>query len=78
MNEEIENLEIKVSYLEASLDELNSVVVNQQKEIDALNLSVEKLTQKLQNLIEEAGTKLQNLIEEAGTPDRPSRRPPHY
>ena len=58
MNEEIENLEIKVSYL---------VVVNQQKEIDALNLSVEKLTQKLQN-----------LIEEAGTPDRPSRRPPHY
>ena len=67
MNEEIENLEIKVSYLEASLDELNSVVVNQQKEIDALNLSVEKLTQKLQN-----------LIEETGTPDRPSRRPPHY
>lgn len=67
MNEEIENLEIKVSYLEASLDELNSVVVNQQKEIDVLSLSVEKLTQKLQN-----------LIEEAGTPDRPSRRPPHY
>ncbi len=67
MNEEIERLETKVSYLEAGLDELNEVVIEQQKTIDSLNHTVERLTERLQS-----------LIEEVGTPNRPSTRPPHY
>lgn len=67
MNEEIEKLEIKVSYLEAGIDELNDVVVQQQKTIDTLSYSLEKMQEKLQS-----------LIEEVGTPNRPSQRPPHY
>lgn len=67
MKEEIEQLEIKVSYLESGLDELNDVVISQRKEIDALSYTVEKLSEKLKS-----------LIEEVGTPNRPSRRPPHY
>lgn len=67
MNEEIERLETKVSYLEAGLDELNEVVIEQQKTIDGLNHTVERLTERLQS-----------LIEEVGTPNRPSTRPPHY
>lgn len=60
-------LEIKVSYLEAGIAELNDVVVQQQKTIDTLSYSLEKMQEKLQS-----------LIEEVGTPNRPSRRPPHY
>lgn len=67
MNEEIEKLEIKVSYLEAGIAELNDVVIQQQKTIDSLSYSLEKMQEKLQS-----------LIEEVGTPNRPSRRPPHY
>ena len=67
MNEEIERLETKVSYLEAGLDELNEVVIEQQKTIDGLNHTVERLTERLQS-----------LIEEVGTPNRPATRPPHY
>lgn len=67
MNEEIEKLEIKISYLEAGIAELNDVVIQQQKTIDSLSYSLEKMQEKLQS-----------LIEEVGTPNRPNRRPPHY
>lgn len=67
MNEEIEKLEIKISYLEAGIAELNDVVIRQQKTVDSLSYSLEKMQEKLQS-----------LIEEVGTPNRPSRRPPHY
>ena len=67
MSEETERLEIKMSYLEAEVAELNDVVIAQQKAMDQLSLSVERLTERLNS-----------LIEEVGTPNRPSRRPPHY
>ena len=67
MNEEIEKLEIKISYLEAGIAELNDVVIQQQKTIDSLSYSLEKMQEKLQS-----------LIEEVGTPNRANRRPPHY
>lgn len=66
MNEDIERLEIKISYLESAIAELNEVVVSQSKEIRHLTLWVEKLERKVEDLIEESG--------EA----RPNRRPPHY
>ena len=67
MSEETERLEIKMSYLEAEVAELNDVVIAQQKAMDQLSLSVERLTERLNS-----------LIEEVGTPNRPSRLPPHY
>lgn len=66
MNEELEKLEIKVSYLEAQNAELNEVVISQAKEITTLEKKLEILEKKLEDLIEESGS------------DRPNRRPPHY
>ena len=67
MNEELEQVEIKVSYLEAQVAELNEVVIEQQKNIDAMNIKILQVTKKLEE-----------LIEEVGSPSRPNRKPPHY
>ena len=67
MNEELEQVEIKVSYLEAQVAELNEVVIEQQKNIDAMNIKLLQVTKKLEE-----------LIEEVGSPSRPNRKPPHY
>ena len=67
MNEELEQVEIKVSYLEAQVAELNDVVIEQQKNIDAMNIKLLQVTKKLEE-----------LIEEVGSPSRPNRKPPHY
>ena len=67
MNEELERVEIKVSYLEAQVAELNEVIIEQQKSIDSLTL---KLLQ--------AEKKIEDLIEERGSPTRPNRKAPHY
>ena len=67
MNEELEQVEIKVSYLEAQVAELNEVVIEQQKNIDAMNIKLLQVTKKLEE-----------LIEEVGCPSRPNRKPPHY
>lgn len=66
MNEELERLEIKVSYLESQSDELNKVVIEQSKTIVILEKRIEALEKKVEDLIEVSG--------EA----RPNRRPPHY
>ena len=67
MNEELEQVEIKVSYLEAQVAELNEVVIEQQKNIDAMNIKLLQVTKKLEE-----------LIEEVGSPSRPNRKLPHY
>ena len=67
MNEELERVEIKVSYLEAQVAELNEVIIEQQKSIDSLTL---KLLQ--------AEKKIEDLIEEVGSPTRSNRKPPQY
>ena len=66
MEEEIEQLEIKVSYLESQNAELNDVMIEQGKDITYLKIRVEHLERKVKELIEETG--------EA----RPNRKPPHY
>ena len=66
MEEEIETLEIKVSYLESQCDELNNVIIDQEKTIAILEKLIESLEKKVADLIEVSG--------EA----RPNRRPPHY
>ncbi len=67
MDNNIEKVEIKISYLENQVKDLNDVVVNQMKDIEALSIQLLKLEQKVSD-----------LIEEAGDGDRPSRKPPHY
>lgn len=66
MKEELDRLEIKISYLEAQNAELNEVVVSQSREMALLEKKVELLEKKLEDLIEESGS------------DRPNRKPPHY
>ena len=66
MNEELERLEIKISYLESQNAELNDVVIEQGKSITILEKRIELLEKKVEDLIEESG--------EA----RPNRKPPHY
>lgn len=66
MNEELDRLEIKISYLEAQNAELNEVVVSQARDMALLEKKIELLEKKLEDLIEESGS------------DRPSRKPPHY
>ncbi|MBO8468923.1 MAG: SlyX family protein [Spirochaetes bacterium] len=66
MNEDLERLEIKISYLESQNAELNDVVIDQGKSIAILEKRIEMLEKKVEDLIEESG--------EA----RPNRRPPHY
>ena len=66
MNEDLERLEIKISYLESQNAELNDVVIDQGKSIAILEKRIGMLEKKVEDLIEESG--------EA----RPNRRPPHY
>ena len=66
MNEDLERLEIKISYLESQNAELNDVVIDQGKSSAILEKRIEMLEKKVEDLIEESG--------EA----RPNRRPPHY
>ena len=66
MNEELDALEIKVSYLELKCDELNEVIVEQQKDMKKMKAQIEALEKKVLDLEEERGQ------------DRPNRKPPHY
>ncbi|MGD1822956.1 MAG: SlyX family protein [Pleomorphochaeta sp.] len=65
--ESLEKIEIKISYTEEIVAQLNEIVTNQQKEIGILNNHINKLEKKVAELIEES---------ESG--DLPNRRPPHY
>ena len=64
--EEIVKLEIKVSYLEDFVNQIQEVLVNQQEEIKVLQAKVKSLTEKLLE------------ISDAFEGDIPNRKPPHY
>ena len=66
MNEEIDRLETKIGFLEGQAEELNEVVIGQEKAIQELMKRIELLEKKVSDLEEVSG--------EA----RPNRRPPHY
>lgn len=65
-SERIEKVEIKLSYLEETVDQLNGIVAAQQKEMEKLAGTIESLQKKIAELVEETGG------------DIPDRRPPHY
>jgi len=62
-DERIENIEIKVAYLEDYVDKLNSVILDQQKEIDNIQKKFEQLKLRMSADSEE-------LTEQ--------EKPPHY
>lgn len=67
MEESITRLEMKTAFMEDTLLTLNTLVVEQQKQIDALTAAVQKLEARLGYLIEMEG--------EGANADQ---RPPHY
>lgn len=63
-----ENLEEKVAYLEAALDQLSDELFRQQKETAVLKKSYRELQEKLETMQE-----VLEQVEEAG-----NEKPPHY
>lgn len=62
----LQKLEMKISYLEETVDELNAVVTDSRKEMTRLEEKIAVLARKVQDLMDSEGE------------DIPSRRPPHY
>ncbi len=60
----LEKLEIKVMYQESTIEELNNLVIEMQKELKLTNKKIELLKKKVEEL--EDNSEIEN------------RRPPHY
>ncbi len=67
LNERIIELETKSSYQEHLIQELNEVIISQQKQIDALETSIQRMSDYLKN---NQGSQLARPDEEVP--------PPHY
>ena len=67
-DDKFEMIEMKIAYQEHTLETLNEVVIEQQKQIDKLQRTVTVLTDRVKSLGESSG---------AG-PDGGSEKPPHY
>ena len=68
MNNEdrIAELEIKVAYQEDTIRELNSIVCEQQTQIDQLEKGMKAMATRLKEIMEAVGGKI------------PNEKPPHY
>lgn len=66
IDERITQLEVKVSYLEDFLNQVQEVAVGQAKEIEHLKKENKMLIEKMRELIDSYGE------------DIPNRKPPHY
>lgn len=64
MEKRLENIEVKLSYLEQALSSLNEIVIEQQKESLLNKKRIEALNRKIETLSE--------------SEDIPNRKPPHY
>lgn len=62
----IENIEIKLTYMEDFLKQIQDVAVQQAKDIERLKSENKMMKQKIKELIEESEG------------DIPNRKPPHY
>ena len=74
--EELERLEIKVSYLENLVDELNKAVIEQDKTIMVMQKQIESLEKKVEDLIEVSGEARPNRRPERNRPTTDRRGPP--
>lgn len=66
IEERLENLEIKLTYMEDFLKQIQEVAVGQAKDIDRLKAENKMMAQKIRELIEESEGEI------------PNRKPPHY
>ena len=66
MENEIEKLEVKISYLEKQKEDLSEMIYSLEEDLKREKKRVDFLERKIGDLIEEL------------SPDRPSRKPPHY
>ena len=66
MGNEIEKLEVKISYLEKQNEDLSEMIYALEEDLKREKKRVDFLERKIGDLIEEL------------SPDRPSRKPPHY
>jgi SlyX protein len=64
--ERLINIEIKIAYQEDTIQELNNVVCEQQKQIDKLEATCEFLVNRVKVLSESTGDNI------------PNEKPPHY
>ncbi|MCQ2592032.1 MAG: SlyX family protein [Treponema sp.] len=64
--ERLTNLEIKLSYMEDFMNQIQEVAVEQAKEIERLKVENKLLSEKMNELIENSGEEI------------PNRKPPHY
>lgn len=64
--ERIENLEIKLTYMEDFLKQIQEVAVDQAKDIERLKSENKMMKQKIKELVEESEGEI------------PNRKPPHY
>ena len=65
MDERLALIETKLAYLEDMVMTLNGLVIEQQKELELLRITKDRLESRIAELAEMA-------------PDVPQRRPPHY
>lgn len=66
MEERITRLEMKISYQDSIIEDLNQTVIAQQRELERLSAAQAALTEKLDELLEQSGDSM------------PFTRPPHY
>lgn len=64
--ERIKNLEIKLTYMEDFLKQIQEVAVDQAKDIERLKSENKMMKQKIKELVEESEGEI------------PNRKPPHY
>ena len=67
MNQEIEDLQVRLSYQEDALQQFSITVIKQQNEIDIMKLELERLTQRVRELTPS------DIDSQDNEP-----RPPHY
>ena len=67
IEDQVVELQTRIAYQEDTLAELNDVVARQQREVDRLRVTVEKLTR----LVEDDG-------DGGATPPGVDEKPPHY
>lgn len=64
--DELDRLEIRISYLEKQNEELNEVVIEQSKTITHLMVQMEEIKKKVKDLMDVTAD------------ERANRKPPHY
>ena len=64
--DELDRLEIRISYLEKQNEELNEVVIEQRKTITHLMVQMEEIKKKVKDLMDITAD------------ERANRKPPHY